>query len=165
VRYYGLARAHELLVKLRCIWITHKHADHCAGVVNLIRIVNQLKRQQQPQQRSADSSSSSSSKESRQRWECSVCGFEFRYRKSREMHLPIHHIACVVGSEVEDDLYTSAASRTEEESNDPVDFLPSSSSPSVLVVGPFWVEPWYSHACAHTARTACPLIALTYVRC
>ncbi|ELR21007.1 metallobeta-lactamase domain containing protein [Acanthamoeba castellanii str. Neff] len=143
VRYYGHAGASERLAKLRCIWVTHKHADHCAGVVNLIRIVNQLKRQRQRSQPQPDPDRQPAATAAPlRRWECPVCGFGFRYRKSMEMHLPIHHMASVAGSSVEDELYAKATQRDPAEGDDPVDFLPSLSSPSVLVVAPFWIEPW-----------------------
>jgi rubredoxin len=124
-------------------------------MVNLIRIVNQLKRQRQRSQPQPDlDRQPAATAAPLRRWECPVCGFGFRYRKSMEMHLPIHHMASVAGSSVEDELYAKATQRDPAEGDDPVDFLPSLSSPSVLVVAPFWIEPWYATRTRATAHTS-----------
>ena len=33
---YGLAATHELLARLQCVWISHIHADHHAGLVRVL---------------------------------------------------------------------------------------------------------------------------------
>ena len=37
VRRFGVKKTDDILRGLKCIWITHKHADHCAGLFQILR--------------------------------------------------------------------------------------------------------------------------------
>ena len=84
VRLFGIEGTNKRLLNLRAIWISHKHADHCQGI---IQILLQLKKLYSQENINIELSSRLKEKE----YECEACKIKYEHDTSHRMHYPIHH--------------------------------------------------------------------------
>ena len=118
VRLFGLEGSRQKLRNLKCIWISHKHADHCQGIfqlLNELEVIHQEHLIHQPV--TVD-----------ENLQCKACGSAFTHQTSNNLHQPIHDIH--FQGPWKSPLQTDAASDVH---------CPASSYP-ILIVGPMWIE-------------------------
>jgi len=123
-RLLGPAGAAAAIRQLKCVWITHKHADHCLGILPLLVQASRL----DPVQGGAGSFSSAPGSQI-----CGTCGHGHDYASSKAVDSLVHSLVS------SNDVGLPQFTEPSPELQAPPD---GAGARPLLVVGPMWISMW-----------------------
>lgn len=126
-RLLGTGGAQEALRALKCIWITHKHGDHCLGILPMLVQVARVKGLTP---RGGDSCSANPGS-----LVCGICGHSHDYESSKMVDGIVHALVSA------QDLGLPQFTDPSPELQSPPDGVGEEVQP-LLVIGPMWISMW-----------------------
>lgn len=126
-RLYGKQSAMDILRRLKCLFISHKHPDHLRGVLQLLSKRAEALNLDSQQQGSSNG-----------RFSCPQCKVSFSYSVSLQRHILIHT------PQILDNIYKQSIQQTNYR-NSPVNVEDwkieiNPEEKRILVIGPMWCE-------------------------
>lgn len=124
VRLFGIEHTRHILSRLKCVWISHKHADHSQGIIQFFIELAKIAPGK------TQSTENQFSKNPR-KFFCDKCNAQFDFESSYELHYPVHH-----------DDYLEESLRLPDNVSSPSLQIPSIEEDleALLIIGPMWIE-------------------------